>query len=170
MVNQIDLGTLKFQARDQLNWQAHPTNPYLLNLSSYCFQLLLLTGLWSLYQYHPVHHHHGYSQHPNQHYLPCEIGVKNWYQRQLCIWLWLDNNIEKKQKQLGVEHLHRLSQAKSKKKENDDHIIMYTTCMSSSQVNFIYLNTTTCDVINRNSWSLTIGKRITRVGILSTAF
>lgn len=101
---------------------------------------------------------------------PVKLGVKNWYQRQLCIWLWLDNNIEKKQKQLGVEHLHRLSQAKSKKKENDDHIIMYTTCMSSSQVNFIYLNMTTCDVINRNSWSLTIGKRITRVGILSTAF
>lgn len=50
-----------------------------------------------------------------------------------------------------MEHLHRLSQAKNKKKENDDHIIMYTTSMSSSQVNFIYLNMTTCDVINRNS-------------------
>lgn len=61
-------------------------------------------------------------------------------------------------------------QAVCKKKENDDHIIMYTTCMSSSQVNFIYLNTTTCDMIKRTSWSLTIGKRITRVGILSTVF
>ena len=101
---------------------------------------------------------------------PVKLGVKNWYQRQLCIWLQLDNDIEKKQKQTGVEHLHRLLQAVCKKKENDDHIIMYTTCMSSSQVNFIYLNTTTCDMIKRTSWSLTIGKRITRVGILSTVF